>query len=584
MTATIVTGMDPGGDLYQATLNGDMVPVRLQPDALLVYTPDQGAPVVAGPVGVQVSFDVDDPAAVYAWLLGSTDVLSVEGPNLLPSVPGDLILDDDNPGPPDDGEPTEPPPPDTTEPAHLANTQPEEGAMADTATIEQPEAPTVEVIEETPDEMKVRFPVLVIEGLDTSDGRYLEADSLTHRALPLSLLAQPEASHGGDEPGPSVVIGRLDTMTRTPGPEVISKRTGEPFPEGTFVWSATGAIDANHPVADLVRRGYLRGVSVDLAGMDYDVLGMLADDEDGLPIDPENPRRQLVTHSAEIAAATLVPIPAFGDAYVELDSEDVAPEPVAAEDLPEGLLASAVPSWRSSEVGDLVPVLTAAADEGMPVRIPPDSVEQLAAVIDTGTDRDATELATAIVEHIATTWALDEPVTEAELPTDAVTAAGEEPMDDQVAEVDDDEGFPESPQPCQYGPEAAVESLVFREGDAYVPTCADHKKQAEAELAAAGEVVAEVVPIEQGDDPEAVLADGPEDLPEVDDDAGMPDAPQPCEFGDHPATMSLLFGSDQYAAVCLEHEQQGRDEIAARGDDVTGVVEIEQPAENEETS
>jgi hypothetical protein len=130
---------------------------------------------------------------------------------------------------------------------------------------------------------------------------------------------------------------------------------------------------------------------------------------------------------------------------------------------------------------------------------------------------------------------------------------------------------------------------VFREGDAYVPVCADHRAQADEELAAAGEVVAEVVPIEQDgdedeDEPVAEMADEPGEMPEVEDDAGMPDAPQPCEFGDHPATMSLLFGSDQYAPVCDDHEQQGRDEITARGDDVTGVVEIEQPAENEETS
>lgn len=452
-----------------------------------------------------------------------------------------------------------------------------EGAMADTATIDLPEAPAVEVIEETVGEMRVRFPVLVLEGADTSDGRYLEPGSLTPRALPLSLLAQPQASHGGDEPGPSVVIGRLDTMTRTPGPEVISKRTGEPFPEGTFVWSATGAIDANHPVADLVRRGYLRGVSVDLAGMDYDVLGMLADDEDGLPLDPENPRRQLVTHSAEIAAATLVPIPAFGDAYVELDSEDVAPDPVAAEDLPEGLLASAVPAWRSSEVGDLVPVLTAAGDEGMPVRIPPDSVEQLAAVIDTGTERDATELATAIVEHIATTWALDEPVTEEELPDEAVTAAADEPV--EVEEEEEElEGDPESPQPCFAGPEAATVSLVYRDGSAYVPTCPEHLAQARDELSAANETIDEEVEIEQGaepaDDEPAEMADEPGELPDLDDDAGTPDAPQSCEMGDEPATMSLLFGDGMYAPVCDEHEAAAREEIAARGDEVTGMVKI----------
>ena len=42
--------------------------------------------------------------------------------------------------------------------------------------------PTVEIIDEQTGEMRVRFPVLVIEGLDTSDGRFIEAGALVHGA------------------------------------------------------------------------------------------------------------------------------------------------------------------------------------------------------------------------------------------------------------------------------------------------------------------------------------------------------------------------------------------------------------------
>jgi hypothetical protein len=218
-------------------------------------------------------------------------------------------------------------------------------APVDTAQVTGP----VEVTEEADGGMRVRLPVVVIEGVDTSDGRFLKPGSLSPRALPLSLLAQPRAPHGGDNPPAAEVIGRIDTLHRVPGPEVVSKRTGQPFPDGTFIWSGEGVIDAEGEIAELVRKRYLRGVSVDLAGMDFEVVG-----EEGFAPDPDNPRRQVITHAAEIAAVTLVPIPAFGDCYVELADEDVTPEPIAVEELPEGLMASAVPAWRSAEVGDAV--------------------------------------------------------------------------------------------------------------------------------------------------------------------------------------------------------------------------------------
>jgi hypothetical protein len=523
VTATIVTGLDPDGLPYTATLNGDRVPVRVQPDALLAYTPDQGAPVVAGPCGLELSFNLADPASVYAWLLGSTDVISIEGPGLIPDVPGDLILDDGGQPPPDDGEPTEPTTPDTTRPDDMTHQPGEGAAMADTSTIDPAEtAPVVEVGPEDDGEMRLNFPIIVIEGLDTSDGRYLEPGSVSLRALPLTLHAQLESAHGGDQPGPSIAVGRVDTMTRRPGPEVISPRTGQPFPEGTFVWSGTGAvsttatIDGNN-VADWVRRKFLRGVSADLAGMDYDMIGA-----DGMALDPDNPRRELVAHGAEFAGLTLVSIPAFGDCYAEVAGDTLTTmQPLPVEDLAElGLVASAVPSWRSPEVGDRV-TLVAAADEGIPVRIPPDSVEQLAQVIGTADGQDPTAVATSVVEHIAQNWALEEPIGEDELPAadPGMTAAGDDiaAAPAQVAVTDTDpagEGMPEDPQPCALGDgEPATMSLVYRDGDAYVPACDEHLQQARDELDAAGETIDEEVPIGPADD---------EDEPETDDEEEAP--------------------------------------------------------------
>lgn len=421
-------------------------------------------------------------------------------------------------------------------------------------------------------EFPINLPVVVIENLDTSDGRFLTAGGLTHRALPLSLLAQPESMHGGNDAGPAGVVGRIDTLTRTPGPEVISKRTGEPFPEGTFIWSGTGHMLADakvgdYNIAELFRKGYLRGVSVDLAGMDYEVLG------DEGPVDPEHPRRQLIAHSAEIAAATILSIPAFGDAYAEMADGTGAMAPT--DDV--ALAASAAPAWRSAEVGDYSPArlaLVAAADEGMPVRIPADSVEQLIQVIDSGEERDAPALATAIVEHIAQNWAATEPIGEDELPEvgDMSAQLADEPGTVPDGELEA-EGDPAEPQACIYGSEAATRSLVYAGGEQFVSVCDEHEQQARDELEKAGEEVSEVVEI-GGGDAEAAMADDP--MP-AEPEVGMPDAPQDCPGGTepHPATKSLMYDEGrQFAPTCDEHEADARAEIEAMGFTVEQEVPI----------
>lgn len=366
------------------------------------------------------------------------------------------------------------------------------------------DSPAVEVGNQSDGEMALRFPVLVIEGMDTSDGRYLEPGSLTHRALPLSLLASPESAHGGNDPDAAVLVGRIDTLTRTPGQDVVSKRTGEAFPEGTFVWSATGVMYADvtvgkFNVGDLVRRRFLRGVSVDLAGMDVEMIG------DEQLADTENPRRQMVAKSAEIAAATLVCIPAFGDAYVELAGELEPPDPVGLDDLPEGMVASAFPAWRSAEVGDY-PALVAAGEEATVV-VPSDAAEQLAAVIaaNGGEQRDASELAAAIVAHIASNWPGREPEPDAapdveaspDLAATSVAFANDQPEAAAEDAPSEEAGMPDVPQPCAGdGDEhAAVKSLIFDGAQQYAATCDEHEQDARTEIEAAGHEVEQVVEI-----------------------------------------------------------------------------------------
>lgn len=191
------------------------------------------------------------------------------------------------------------------------------------------------------------LPVMAIEGLDTADGRYLEPGAISHRALPITLFAQVRTPDGGDGHDNAYIVGAVYEMTRRPGPEVIQKSTGQPFPEGTFVWSGKAWIYDDVPAAPeksaytLVKDRALSGNSIDLS----DVVAAY----EFAPEDEENPDAQPVRvrmQKGVIAATTLVGQPAFPDAYVELDGELMVPEEG------QNLAASGAISWRSSELGD----------------------------------------------------------------------------------------------------------------------------------------------------------------------------------------------------------------------------------------
>jgi hypothetical protein len=471
------------------------------------------------------------------------------------------------------------------------------------------EPAVIEVGPETDGEMALNFPVLVIEAVETSDGRFLNAGSLTHRALPLSLLACPESAHGGNDPDAAVVVGRIDTLTRTPGPDVVSKRTGEPFPEGSFVWSATGAMYSDvtvgkHNIGDLVRRRFLRGVSVDLAGMDVELIG-----EDEALADADHPRRRMVAHAAEISAATLVPIPAFGDAYVEIAGEDLAPAPVMLDEIPEGLAASAFPAWRSAEVGDY-PALVAAGEEhtGGMIALVPANPDEL--TVEGGEPAEEIHLTlaylgedvtgwgpderAAVLDHVRG-WAADTAPIEADVMGWALfNPTGANDREPCAVHLVSGDGLPDA--------KGAMRDHDASEHPVFLPhVTAGYGVPLDA-LSFIGPVVfdrvrvalgmdvvdfdlgksAEQAPTEEEAPVVAAAAEliEPEgmDEPDAPDEVGMPDAPQSCEFGDHPAVMSLMFDEDtKYLPTCAYDEQQGRDLIEQNGATVGRVVEIVQP-------
>ena len=206
-----------------------------------------------------------------------------------------------------------------------------------------PDAPPPVVISDTGDTITVHWPALAIEGMDTGDGRYLQPGGGSHRSLPLSLLGLPYKSHGGEQAPPAQVFGKITDLQYRPGPEV-QRANGEPFPEGTFVWSADAEIDGTHEFAELVRKGYLRGGSIDIGELNAELI----DEEDAAMSD--HPNRHAIFHNYEIAAATMVPVPAFADAYCEV--ADALPQAVAASGLPADINTDPAPMVRVLDLDD----------------------------------------------------------------------------------------------------------------------------------------------------------------------------------------------------------------------------------------
>lgn len=212
---------------------------------------------------------------------------------------------------------------------------------------------------------------VVIEGMRTADGRFIVPGSLTHRALPLPILGlrtNTESGHTGAE-----VFGRLDTLTRVPGPDCLNRQTGEPFPEGTFVWVGTGSVRAEHDLTADMQAGYLTGNSVDLSEVEYDLVWSDVE-ADG----PDDDGGVLVSEVSEIrftqgviAGTTVCPFPAFAEAYIELDGSPVSPahdvtgEPLVASVIMHGPAGDSLVASSQPADADLPPAAWF-ADPGLP--------------------------------------------------------------------------------------------------------------------------------------------------------------------------------------------------------------------------
>jgi hypothetical protein len=173
-----------------------------------------------------------------------------------------------------------------------------------------------------------RMPVAVLEGVKTGDGRRIATEALTWRDLPQPLMANTQTTQGHDG---AELVGRIDSAERVDASKMVDSRTGKPYGKGAQAVMLSGVFTNDElaaKVAQLVADRFLRGVSVDLSDVEYELMFV---DDDGEPIDQDadDPLIGLLTGDAEemvtkgrIMGATITPFPAFEGAFIELVDEN----------------------------------------------------------------------------------------------------------------------------------------------------------------------------------------------------------------------------------------------------------------------
>lgn len=142
--------------------------------------------------------------------------------------------------------------------------------------------------------------VLVVEGAWTGDGRYIEEMALDWRDLPLPLMATDETSEGHMG---AVLVGNITRIER-------EGRMLHGY--GSFLVEPD---ERAGKMIGLVQRGELRGISVDMDAVEFEIVMVepdeAAEERLGMPSD------QMVITQARLMGATVVPFPAFQEAFIE---------------------------------------------------------------------------------------------------------------------------------------------------------------------------------------------------------------------------------------------------------------------------
>lgn len=160
--------------------------------------------------------------------------------------------------------------------------------------------------------------VLAPEGIETGDGRGFRPNSLTTRTLPVPLRMEILGSHGGNNTSEVVTVGRVDTVTR----------------EGNML-RYTGAIILSKPHAAAAIEGIIdgsgTGVSIDADNMSVDMSSF--SDEAVAEATAKGRNPTMWFSETRVAGLTIVPIPAFEEAFIDLGhefAEDMSEEQLAA--------------------------------------------------------------------------------------------------------------------------------------------------------------------------------------------------------------------------------------------------------------
>lgn len=179
--------------------------------------------------------------------------------------------------------------------------------------------------------------ILVVEGEQTGDGRMFAEGSLTWAEPPLPLSWQRQSVGGHDG---SVIAARIDNVWRDPtDPRVI-------WGSGVFDADGVDGAEALRQVRDL----FLQGVSVDVDNVknsDVELVFPPADSEDPMEAMFAEPDLTIF-HGGRVRGATLVALPAFTQARIEL-TDDTAP-------------ALALPTTSDGPSGAAAPAMAAVDD------------------------------------------------------------------------------------------------------------------------------------------------------------------------------------------------------------------------------
>jgi hypothetical protein len=152
--------------------------------------------------------------------------------------------------------------------------------------------------------------VLAPEGVATGDGREFAIGALSTRQLPIPLRYETVSTHGG-QTSDVVTIGRVDEAWRD---------------DATDMWRWKGAVVLTKPFAqeaiDGMVDGTVRGVSIDGDDAEIQVEEMSGEGDDIMDaiLDMMNPDKTVFS-KMRVAGLTIVPIPAFQEAYIALGHE-----------------------------------------------------------------------------------------------------------------------------------------------------------------------------------------------------------------------------------------------------------------------